>query len=614
MPGHQLPKPDDAYVRNLRLHLQGVWSAAHANWRSNIDPWYWRTVKIWPEGTDRPEYIPSTARRLVDVAADTQLAFDPKFHRPVIGANRSQEVKMAGDRVEAALGAVVMDAMLEETTLAFKSDAKYLCAYGYGVLEGPTLDLADKPKQPVKGEFDKKETDKEFGWREIDFKNTQRQWNPIRIRSYHPARTLLDPTVKKPLEGVRFDRRYVDKLVAMVEQAQERGADENKPDFVIPKGKFPFPITNPKLAVEVSEYYSAEWHALMAGDTMLLIERNVYGFTPWNHNFTGFGQEITSSQAGIESSGAGGGTFSANDPFYLAQGLLDGVIPGLLMEAQTASAKHNAIIERGFLQRWVSQSTDPAEVKEQIDGGGIVQVDKDETGFIEYPEFGRSLFQIGDDAAKDIESGTYPRDISGQRQQGVTTVGQQALLLTGGNKKFTSLSKNLDLTATTIGMNILKLVDRLERPIHVGGLVLDPADIKHDYSITAEFQTFDAVLQLQEREMGMREVGMGIKSKQTYRETDLRIQNESEEFMRLVEEKVLEMPEVASLLAREVAKEKGLLDAIENIAPTETPSNGATVVAPEISDLAGGGGPRAIGNSTQTVRPPTPPLPPVTRP
>ena len=156
--------------------------------------------------------------------------------------------------------------------------------------------------------------------------------------------------------------------------------------------------------------------------------------------------------------------------------------------------------------------------------------------------------------------------------------------------------------------------------------------INHDYNIVAEFQTLDPILQLQEREVGMREVQMGLKSRESYRENDLRIANESLEFKRLTKEKVREMPEYIQALSREVAKEDGMLEMIEELQNPEAPEGGmppggappgaggpppgAGGPQPEISAQAGGGATRAMRQALtpDTANPPRTPLPPEPRP
>jgi hypothetical protein len=587
-----LPKPDEGYIRDYREHLRGVWSKTHAHWHGDIDPWYWQYKKIWPDGSQRSTYIPSTARHIVDDAADTQMAFEPKFTRKPMGETRQHE--MDADQIESGLRSVFVDAMLHEPVLAFKQIGKYLGMYGYGVIEGPILELENRPEEPKKR---RGETEQEFGWRMVDYKNAKRSWNPIRIRSPHPRQVLIDPTVKRPIEAVKYNRLYVSHIEGLLDSLRER---DRKPEFIIAKQSVPYTTLNPFLPVEVTEYWSSDYHAMTAGDTLLFVERNLYGFVPYNHAFTGFGGERTEN--------------ATNDPVYMSQGLLDGVLDALLTEAQGMSAKHNAIIERSYLRTRVSRTADPAEIADQLDvEDGILSLDEDEIGFVRYPDLERALFQIGGEVRDDIEAGTFSRSIAGMRQQGVSTVGQQAILSTAATRKFASVNKHLNLMATVVGQNILKLVDRLGEAIEVGSAILEPKLIHSDYNITAEFQTLDPILQLQEREVGMREVSMGLKSQESYRENDLRVADESLEFKRLVKEKVRQTPEYFTVIAREVAKEDGLLEMVENLqGGAEAGGTGGGVPQPEISDQAGGGAPRALGEALtpNTAQPPVPPLPP----
>ena len=123
----------------------------------------------------------------------------------------------------------------------------------------------------------------------------------------------------------------------------------------------------------------------------------------------------------------------------------------------------------------------------------------------------------------------------------------------------------------------------------------------------------------------MREVQMQLKSRESYRENDLRVANESLEFKRLTKEKVREMPEYIQALSREVAKEDGMLEMIEELrnpeeqagaggGPGGPPGMGAPT--PEISAQAGGGATRAMRQALtpDTANPPRTPLPPQPRP
>ena len=593
-------------------HLKGVWSRAHAHWSTIIDPWLWGTAEIWSSGSARSKYVPSTARNIIEHASDTQLVWEPKLHRKPTKIGRAAEKD--ADSIESGLFAVFLDAMLREPTLAFKDAGKFLGSYGYAVIEGPLIDFEDRPDKPKKT---KGMSDEDFKWKEIDYKNSVTTWNPIRIRSPHPSQILLDPNERQPKSAIKHGNRYIKDILAMVDGVRDR---ERKPEFImskvdmkrlIPDGLNPFQLGY------VTELWENDEHHLVYLNQSLIVEKNRWGFVPYNHAFAGFGLRRSNDVN--------------NDPFWLAQGLLDPILSGLKTQAQAMSAKQNALIERSYLR--MRTQGDASELSAQLAQEDAIVEGSDEIDFIRYPDLERALFQIGNEIDMDIEMGTFSRSIAGQRQQGVSTVGQQAILSTAATRRFANTNKQLNMMATVVAQNILRLVDRYGEAIRVGDEVLDPKTINHDYNIIAEFQTLDPILQLQEREVGMREVQMNIKSRESYRENDLRIANESLEFKRLTKEKVREMPEYIQALAREVAKEDGMLEMIEELRNPESPEGGMPPGAggpppgmgappgtngrqPEISAQAGGGATRAMRQALtpDTANPPRTPLPPEPRP
>ncbi len=137
---------------------------------------------------------------------------------------------------------------------------------------------------------------------------------------------------------------------------------------------------------------------------------------------------------------------------------------------------------------------------------------------------------------------SYSRSAAGSRAQGVSTVGQQAILSTAVAKKFVAVSMQLNMLATDLVQHILKLVDRLGEDISIGGKTLKVAQIHNDYSAQARFELMDPIIQLQRREVGLREVQMKIKSPETYREQDAMLGDESQEQRRLIKQIMREAP------------------------------------------------------------------------
>jgi hypothetical protein len=574
-------KPDETFITQYKTHLSEVWSEAHAHWRGVIDPWYWQKVNPWPAGSQRPYVIPSTARNIIEHATDTQLAFEPKFSRNPVGAGMQHE--QDADAIEAGLHAVFVDAMLREPVLAFKQLGKNLGMYGYGVAKGPVLDLRDRPKKPVQR---KGEKDELFRWREVDYKNSRRSWNPIRITAPHPSTVLLDPLKKQPDDGIEFRKMYTGHITDLLASLRER---KRKTLYVATEGSLPLGSgDNPFTTVDAIEYWSREYHALVVGSQMAFLEDNVYGFCPFNHAFTGFGQDLTSQDA--------------INPYYMAQGLLDSILPSLKVQAQSFSAKHTVLLERAYPRKW---ARNPEEVSEALaTPDGILPLDaKEDYGFVVYPEVERGLAEIDRRIDEDIEMGTFTRAVAGMRQQGVSTVGQQAILSTAATKKFAVVNKHLNLMATIIGMNTLRLIDRLGEAIEVAGERLDPKQIHNDYNVIAEFHTYDPIIQQAERELGLREVEAEVISDETYRERT-QIADESKEKKRLIAQKVRSGPAYEQAMSKVIADEDGMTDIIEGLNdPDELPAGAAVPASPTGPQ----GSPGTLAGATESMRRPLTP-------
>lgn len=548
---------------------------------------------------ERSQSIPSTARNKIEHASDTQLVWEPSYSRPPVGKGGKRKVEADADAVKGGLRAVTMDAMLHDTELAFKAAGKYGVSYGYYVLEGPYMTFDDRPEKPVEKDFKGKYAKDDYEWALIDYENSLREWNPIRIRAPHPGTVLLDPSERQPTVAIRQDSLYRRDIVRMLQALHER---DRKPEQVLSKAEIERWLKMDDWEmVEIAEYFTPKEHSMTFNEVPLFSETNAYGFVQFNHGFAGFGMRKTSD--------------NKNDPLYLAQGLLEPVLDSLKTDAQAASAKHNALMEYSYMRP--TTTGDGAELAEQLaDPNAIIETNGAKVGFLQYPEMARAFFQTGIDAKDDIEAGTYFNVVSGGRTVGVNTVGQHAMQSTTALKKFAALNVQLNMSATVIARNTLRLVDRYGEPIHVGGEVLDPKQIHHDYTIRAAFQAFDPILQQQEREIGLREQAQGIISNQTYRETALRIRDETEELIRLMKEEVRGSDAYKAAIARQVAEEDGMLEAMERARAEEQgqggPQAGGVMPQPEISAEAGGGATRALRQplTGDVANPPRTPLPP----
>jgi hypothetical protein len=296
------------------------------------------------------------------------------------------------------------------------------------------------------------------------------------------------------------------------------------------------------------EYWTECWHALVADSKLLFVEKNTWGFVPFSHAFAGFGQQVTSIEE--------------DDPSYLAVGVLEPVMPSLKAQAQAVAGRHNALLDATFNP--VGTTMDSSELQDQLSRGDIIEMgNRSDVWRMDIPQLPRWLFASEEWLDRDIEQGTFTRALAGIREQGVSTVGQQAILSTAAGRKFVSPSRQLEHLATRSASHILQWIDVIGMTLTVQGHQISPSDIQHDYACKVSFELIDPVLQMQSRELGMREVQQGLKSKETYWSADARLEDATGERRRLLEDLIRNDPEVQKILAGEVMKEAGLLDLIE---------------------------------------------------
>jgi len=566
-------KPTPELVHEHRKYLSDLWSNTHAKWE-NIDTYYNRTFKLWPDGMDRPDwYIPMRPRALVDHAVDHQLAFEPLVHRAPAGIG--EEHKRRADKLEPALKAIMDEAQLQEPNLTWKQIGKHLLLYGYAVVEDglDTTIMQSRRDEPKKA---RNESPEDFQGRMRLWEHRKKTMMPFRTRAVHPARVLLDPLKKEPRLAIKHTYRLSQDLAEMTRARADQKGKGNGVEVNLWEVQ-----DNPFEMILCDEWWSECWHALVtdAGD-LLFVEKNTWGFVPYAHAFSGYGQEPTS--------------ISEIDPTHLAVGLLDHALESLKAQAQAVAGRHNALIEATFNPVVTTGSAD--ELQEQLARSDIIEVaNRGEVGRMELQQLPGWMFESEQWLDKDMELGTYSRSLAGIRDQGVSTVGQQAILSTSAMRKFVAPSKQLEHLASRSAEHILQLIDVMDLDMYVRGFDVSPTEIERDYSVRISFELVDPVLQLQQREMGLREVQAGVKSRETYWNADARLEDATGERKRLLEDFVRSDPMVQKVLAQEVAREVGLLELLEKQRAKEEQAQqqggGPSVLDESIlgGELAGGG-------------------------
>ena len=521
-------RPDGPGIDSLYVHLHDVWSSVREK-MAEVDSFKNGTFNVWNKSNEvRPSYHPPKARYLIDHAVDTQLSVDPKIKK--FSKGRGGDHAARADRVEPALTAVMLDAAMKETSIPWRQAYSYLIAYGYTVM-GQEWDESDKPVKPKR-----KDGEPEDDWkdREDEYDNASAGWNPVRIKAPHPSRVLMNPYDMQPKVAVIAAKRYSQDLANLVKRKGKYGSKSTGSYTV---------ESNPYKLIDTLDVWTDNWHALkLKSGEVLVSERNWFGFTPWIHGFAGWGGEQANSEEA--------------DPKDMAVGMITGILELLRVDAQKASALHNAVLEHGFARMGAKR---PEEMAAALAAGteAIIPGEKDDAWWLQYPEVSRWMFQSQDIDNREIEAATYIRALTGERQQGVTTVGQQMILTQAANKKFYVPAKMIEHMATIIASRILRQVVMRKEPIILQGYKLTPPDIDGSFEVNASFQQFDPLIQMDMRRLGMQEVSSGLKSAQTYRESDALIENEAEEQKRLVKAEVYRLPEVHAELLALAVKEEG---------------------------------------------------------
>lgn len=577
-------KPDAGMIQGMRTHLARVWTQTHA-WNVTRDTFYNRTYPLWPAGVNRPILRPGKARSIIDHGVDQLLGSSPTVER--FGDTK----KVENDQVELAMQAMFHQIGLQEPSLSFKEAAKNLLLYGYTIVEDDldSVDLAlarsDKPTQ------DAGEDEEDFKMRERRWKHKKKAVMPFRIHAPHPNDVLLDPLQKVPRVAIKLQKRYAQDLVELTEGRKERGRGDVEV-FEIRQGPFEL--------ISTLEYWTDDWHAMMvdrsAGffgvvrgalggnhGTLLFVEPNDWGFVPFSHAFSGFGNKHASA---------------VFDPRMLAVGLLDHIMDDLTAKAQQASAEQNMIIEAGFMPMG-SVNEDPAALEEQLSTAQIVDLqNRNNLFYLERPNLPRQLKDIGLTLDKDMEETTFTRSLSGIRDVGVNTVGQQAILNTAGHRKFIDPGEQINQLATTSATHILLWTDILDLRLEIEGHKLNRTLIKGDFTAKVSFQVVDPVLRLQEKQQALSEVQAGVMSLPTYWSISGR-NNASGERKRLIQDTVYANPLVQEHFARIQAEELGLARLLEdqNITGGGVQNNTQrTILGPDgepvSSTMGSGGGPR----------------------
>jgi len=533
-------KPDAATIDDIKSYYQGLWGEVHAKARI-LDQYMKRQFQVWDsENAHRPVYRPSTAARIVKGAADTQMAFVANVHRdPLDDSTKSLQ---DADAIEESLNAILQDSAAYESVHPWKIADKTIIHLDQVIIEGPLLDLSGKPVAPDKSDYS---DPSDFKQAEKIYRAEKRNWNPIRIKVPPVSTVLLDPEAKDPPFAIKTGSTPAWKLHALTKHKKNpaKGVSRRNVDV------FTYDEKKQHDMVNVTEWWSRQWHALKVdnGD-LLYVEKNLSGFVPFALAFAGFGM--------VYANGAIEG-FS-----YTPEGLLWDVLDSLQKEAQQKTAKHELLIQSTF--RHIITEKDASTLAQEMANSDIIgDTDPDSIRYLDAKDIPGNLLRAGMEIDADIESGTYSKSLTGNRQTGVDTVGQQAILSDAAERKFAAPLIQMDDLASIIGSRILRLVDivpDLKEGIGARGKQLTRKGINGVYNVQVTFPMKDRILALEERRQGLAELQSGAKSLRSFLEDDRRVPNAHREEQLIKKDEFDRQDWVKQMFHREFAEQEGVVE------------------------------------------------------
>ncbi len=533
-------KPDKEFLTAFREHQKGVWSDTHEDWK-RIDEFLDLSYKVWQDDDDTPFIHPPDSISIIHHAVDNLITFEPVIRRISVGLAAGKEER--ADHVEQALESILLETNLLEPSLTWKQVGFHLAAYGYTVVEGPLWNTRGTRPKPKRKDYRNK---MEFEAAMTLWENDRKSYMPIRVRAPHPSSIMMNFRDKRPDEGIKVAKRYV----LDIQRLRSTRVDDDDMGIIGTVNSIDLP-DDPYEEVETLEYWSRDWHGFMVGEEVLFVEPNIWGLMPYKHAFSGRGHEPTS--------------VDSVKPRHLSVGLLHPITEVIRSYAQELSTRHNAYVNSGFFD--IVTTMDADELREQMNRQGRQRILEKTDGNdviepFQMPNLPGWMLEAEMQMRDAIERGTFSSASAGIRQAGVNTVGQQAILSNSAAKVFLPMVRQLEHLASLISQDILRLVDVKKESVYSRGHELNARMISNDYNVIAEFPQKDPALDLQERQIAMQELTLGLIDTETYQEIAGR-ENISGIRKGIIKDQIRQLPAVQQMLMIAALEEMGLVEAAE---------------------------------------------------
>ena len=509
------PQPEAADILQKKLHLEQAYTATHAQWLVT-DDYIQSRHNVWDREADRNTRTSrrsNQARVILDHVNDNLLTYQPQWSGDLQG--RGNTVEQNEDRAEEYIEALWLDASLSQMTIPAKVWGRNFTKYNYAVGE-----VHFNPSKIDKGE------------------------NPFGFSAPHPSNVLLPPFERRPGFAIKREQWY--KLDLKTELDNKRDQDG---DALVSLEEYDISAGNPFDFIEVVEYFSPDWHALVmptggGSGGLHLLEHNEHGIVPFTHAWGGWGDQP--------------GGPDGMDPKYMGQGFLYAALPLIQLLDQVISAKSELEFKAAF-----GLMVAPEELLERIAatlqaGGNMIPGDVRDVGFMPVQQLPQYLADFQDRIEAAIVRATISTVAFGERPVGVDTVGQHAMMLQVSFKRMVETMEQMAFMAMDVARMWLQILASHGEAIPVRGISLSPSVAEKRPFLIATFPLTDEAVKMNRTQMGAALVQQGLKSKKRHWEEDQGITNVTEEEDQIIREQVRADPILTSAIAEKVRQQEGL--------------------------------------------------------
>ena len=515
-----MAKPDIKDIEDDKTELERAWIETHAQW-AVTDTFTNGKYIIWSKDVadTRSTERTNRGRSILDHVSDNLLPYAPKFTRNKVGQDIEAQDDM--DAVEVAATELWIHASQAEMQIPSKIAGRYMAKYNYAIFE-TGFDDSDMPENS----------------------DEKHNYSPFRLFAPHPFNVLLPPNDKTPDVGVKRMRWYRRDLKKYLDKKREASQDTlmSVYDYDAPGNAYDM--------IDVVTHVTPEYTSMTTADVgnqLILQEENPFGLLPFTHAWGGFG-DMEANMDGI-------------NPVLMGQGILYPAQSLLIQYDQVRSAKMELYMKAAYGILVTSGSAEELASKlDQVSSSILGRTDVREIGFLPIPQLPQFLADLEDRIDREIVDMTIPRPVFGGREVGVDTVGQHAMMVSLGMKRFIETMEQMSFMTAQVMTMWFRMLDTWGHDINVRGSRLSSAMLRNDYHITAGYPQTDEAVRMQRIQQGADLVGRGLKSRKRHWEEDQGLDNPSGESDQLIAEAVMADPIMTTALAEKKRRELGLQD------------------------------------------------------